>query len=124
LTINLKRAIELIIEKGQKKEKTIIKEFAENDDIKVIDGRYGPYISAMKANYKIPKSRKPEELTLEDCLEIVEQSPATTSKSRFSKSPKIQKKIALVKKLVKKSKATQKKTGTKAVKKPVVKTKK
>ncbi len=119
ITINLSRAIELIIEKGQKKEKTIIKEFAENVDVKVIDGRYGPYISANKANYRIPKDRKPEELTLEDCLEIIDKAPAPSSGSRYSKNTKTVKKPTDAKKPAKiaAKKVIKKKTATKVVKK-------
>jgi DNA topoisomerase I len=118
ITINLNRAIELIIEKGQKKEKTVIKEFLENTDVKVIDGRYGPYISASKSNYRIPKDRKPEELTLEDCLEIIEKAPVPSSGSRYSKNTKTVKKPTSAKKPAKTAaKKVIKKTATKVVKK-------
>jgi DNA topoisomerase I len=120
ITINLKRAIELIIEKGQKKEKTIIKEFAENADIKVIDGRYGPYIAASKSNYRIPKDRKPEDLTLEDCLEIIDKAPAPSSASRYSKNIKTVKKAVSAKKP---SKSPTKKVIKKTAAKKVVKKK-
>jgi DNA topoisomerase-1 len=130
ITVNLKRAIELIIEKGQKKEKAIIKEFAENADVKIIDGRYGPYIAANKSNYRIPKDRKPEELTLEDCLDIIDKSPAPKTGGRFSKNTKTVKKSVIAKKPAKTTaKITAKKVVKKAAakvikKKPVAKTKK
>jgi DNA topoisomerase I len=118
ITINLKRAIELIIEKGQKKEKTIIKEFSENADIKVIDGRYGPYIAANKVNYRIPKDRKPEELSLQDCIDIIDNAPATSTAKRFTKNAKIPKKT-IAKKA---AKTTVKKAGKTAAKKTIIKT--
>jgi DNA topoisomerase-1 len=123
ITVNLKRAIELIIEKGQKKEKTIIKEFTANPDVKIIDGRYGPYIAASKSNYRIPKDRKPEDLTLEDCLEIIDNAPAPSSGSRYSKNTKAVKKPAAAKKQVKATakKDTKATTAKKTVKKAATK---
>jgi DNA topoisomerase-1 len=121
ITVNLSRAIELIIEKGQKKEKTIIKEFAENADIKVIDGRYGPYIAASKANYRIPKDRKPEELTLEDCLDIIEKAPEPSKGSRYSRNTKTTGKTVSAKKPAKKTTKTASKTTAKTATKKVVK---
>ena len=127
ITINLKRAIELIIEKGQKKEKTIIKEFPENVDIKIIDGRYGPYIAASKANYRIPKDRKPEELSLQDCLDIIDNAPAPSAANRFTRNAKTPKKTIAkkaTKTTVKKAgKTVTKKTVKKAAAKKVVKKK-
>jgi DNA topoisomerase-1 len=40
--------------------------------VKVLNGRYGPYIQVGKRNVKIPKGTVPEELTLEDCLKLAE----------------------------------------------------
>ena len=62
-----------IIQNGKKEaSKKIIKEFPENDKVKVLNGRYGPYIQIGKRNVKIPKGTVPEELTLEDCLKLGE----------------------------------------------------
>ena len=43
-------------------------------DVKVLKGRWGAYISIDKKNYKIPKGTKPDELTLEECIKIAENS--------------------------------------------------
>lgn len=73
LTIDDQKVIE-IIENGKKAASSkIIKEFAENDKVKVLNGRYGPYIQIGKRNIKIPKDVKPEELTLEECLKLGEK---------------------------------------------------
>ncbi|MCD4709348.1 MAG: type I DNA topoisomerase, partial [Bacteroidales bacterium] len=61
-TIELERAIEIIIEKRAQEENRNIKQFDEEPGLLILDGRYGPYISFNKKNYRIPKSRKPEEL--------------------------------------------------------------
>ena len=72
MNIQLERAIELITEKRKKEAEKILRSFPENADIKILNGRYGAYISYKKQNYKIPKSKDPKKLTLTDCLSIVE----------------------------------------------------
>jgi DNA topoisomerase-1 len=87
MTIGLERAIELITEKRKKEAEKTIRLFPENADMKILNGRYGAYISYKKQNYKIPKSKDPKELTLKDCLSIVE----TTEPSKPGR--KIRKKV-------------------------------
>jgi len=79
-TIGLDRAIEIIQEKRTEAENRIIKQFEEEPELLVLNGRYGPYISFKKKNYRIPKSRKPQELTLEECREILEKADSRTKK--------------------------------------------
>lgn len=79
-TIEPERAIEIIIEKRAQEENRNIKQFDEEPGLLVLNGRYGPYISFNKKNYRIPKSRKPEELTLEECREIIEKAGSRTKK--------------------------------------------
>lgn len=79
-SINLERAIELIEAKREKDRKAIIKVFDEEPDLRVLNGRWGPYISYKKKNYKIPKKVKAEDLTLEDCLKIIEEAPEPKSR--------------------------------------------
>jgi DNA topoisomerase-1 len=56
------------------KENRNIKQFDEEPDLLILNGRYGPYISFKKKNYRIPKSMTPAELTLEQCREIIEKA--------------------------------------------------
>ena len=79
-TIKPERAIEIIQEKRTQDENRNIKQFDEEPGLLVLNGRYGPYISFKKKNYRIPKSRKPEELTLEECREIIEKAGSRTKK--------------------------------------------
>jgi DNA topoisomerase I len=72
VTLDDKRVGELIVEAKEAAAKKIIREYPENDKVKVLNGRYGPYISIGKRNVKIPKGTVPEELTLEDCLKLGE----------------------------------------------------
>ena len=85
LTINLERAIEVIIEKLDKDSKKLIKEFTKNSDVKILNGRWGAYIAIGKENFKIPKDKKPEDLSLEDCLLIAKQ-PKKPGKKVFRKA--------------------------------------
>ena len=74
MTITAERAIEVIEAKRKREIEKFIKEFPENDKVKVLKGRWGAYIAIEKKNYKIPKGMVPEELTLEDCLRIAKES--------------------------------------------------
>jgi DNA topoisomerase-1 len=79
-TIAEERAIELIINKRNKDQERLIKEFKEDPSVLILKGRYGAYIAKDKKNYRIPKGESPETLTLDDCLEIIknaESKPAT-----------------------------------------------
>jgi len=87
VTIDLDRAIEIIRLKKEKTRQSIIKEFDENKDVKVLKGRYGPYISIQKKNFKIPKGQNPEDLSLEDCIKISED-PQNAPKKRFVRKKK------------------------------------
>ena len=75
-SIDLDRAIVLIESKREKDLNAVIKVFAENQDVKLLNGRWGPYISFKKNNYKIPKSTDASKLTLEDCMKLIEKQPA------------------------------------------------
>ena len=70
LTITRERAIELIAEKRQADKNREIKKF-EAEDILVLNGRFGAYITHAGENYKLPKGTVAESLTLEQCQEII-----------------------------------------------------
>jgi DNA topoisomerase-1 len=72
LTIDDTRVQEIIEEGLQAEANKTIKTFPENENVQVLNGRYGPYIKIGKRNVKIPKDVKPEELTLEECLKLGE----------------------------------------------------
>ncbi|MDP3912399.1 MAG: type I DNA topoisomerase [Bacteroidota bacterium] len=80
-TVELDRAIELIEAKREKDKNAVIKVFDENPEVRLLNGRWGPYISFKKNNYKIPKSTDATKLTLDDCLQLIEKQPAA-KKSR------------------------------------------
>ncbi len=96
--IKLDRAIELIKEKREKDRLKTIKVFEEEPDLQILNGRWGPYISFKKKNYRIPKSTDAEKLTLEQCKDIIEgnkktEKTKTTKKAAARKAkPKSKKK--------------------------------
>ena len=69
--ITLEEAVELIKAQREAEAKKVLKTFDEDPDLKVMNGRYGPYIVYKKQNVKIPKGKDAESLTLEECHEIV-----------------------------------------------------
>ncbi|MCL2501997.1 MAG: DNA topoisomerase I, partial [Bacteroidales bacterium] len=73
-TLNLERAIELLEEARKKAEEKVIKTF-DNEGIKILNGRFGPYIAQEGKNYKIPKGVTPADLTLEAVRDIIQNSP-------------------------------------------------
>ena len=75
-SITLERAIELIHEKesADKAAKEPIKLFPEDTELKVLNGRYGPYIAYKGKNYRIPKGSDPAALTYEEACKIMETS--------------------------------------------------
>ncbi len=72
--ISLERALEVIAAKKLADANRIIQDFGV-DDIQVLNGRYGPYITDKKKNAKIPKDRDPKSLTLEECRALLAAAP-------------------------------------------------
>ena len=72
-TITYERAVELIEEQKRSAAAatTPIKTFVEDANMLIKNGRYGAYIAYNGKNYRIPKSKKAEMLTYEECLKIV-----------------------------------------------------
>lgn len=82
MSISLERAIELDTLKQEEAAKALIKTFAENPEVQLLNGRYGAYLKIGKDNFKLPKDCQPETLTLEACLEIAANQPTKTAKKR------------------------------------------
>ena len=75
-TIGYDRAAELVREQQARAAaaNTPLKTFAEEPELLIKNGRYGPYIAYKGKNYRIPKGTKPEEITLEACMKIIQTS--------------------------------------------------
>ena len=98
--IEIDRAIELIEEKREKDRLKTIKIFKEEPELQILNGRWGPYISYKKKNFRLPKGVNAEELTLENCLKIIKADNKTGSAAKTKK--------AAVKKTTSKIKKTKK----------------
>jgi DNA topoisomerase-1 len=85
MDISLDRAIELIKAKRIEDEKKMIKTFDEQDDMQLLNGRWGPYLKIGKKNFKLPKDVDPEKLSYEECIEISENQPKKTGKRKAPK---------------------------------------
>lgn len=78
--VTIDEAIELIEEKRRQEQQKIVKTFDNDEDLRILNGRYGVYIAYKKKNYKIPKSvTKPAELSYDDCKRIIEEADSDTS---------------------------------------------
>ncbi|MDQ6479077.1 type I DNA topoisomerase [Dyadobacter sp. LHD-138] len=69
------RLVEIIEAKRLSDSNKTIKEFSENPDVKVLNGRYGPYVAFEKRNLKIPKGTEPADLTYAAILQIAADTP-------------------------------------------------
>ena len=80
--ITLEEAVQLIVDKRDAETKKVVKTFAEDADMQILNGRYGIYIAYKKSNYKIPKTvKEPAELTYEECKEIIESQDSAPKKT-------------------------------------------
>lgn len=100
-TIDLNRALEIIKDIDEEKEKSTIKTF-DKEKIQILVGQYGPYIKQGRKNFKIPKGKNAEDLTLEECLEIIEKDSKGSTKRTTTKKSATEKKTT-AKKTTKKS---------------------
>ena len=87
-TVELDRAIELIEEKRKADREKIIQIFEEEEGLSVLNGRWGPYISYNKKNYKIPKTTDPSKLTYKDCKELIKNPINNKAKKTTKKKGK------------------------------------
>jgi DNA topoisomerase-1 len=71
LSITKERALEIIINKRKADAEKVILNFGGDPEIKVLNGRFGAYISKGKENFKIPKDKDAKSLSLEECNAII-----------------------------------------------------
>ena len=85
MSITLEEAIDLIKEKLNAEAQRHIKQFAEEPELEIMNGRFGPYIAYKGSNYKIPKDIVPQDLTLDACHELIKLQENKTTKGRRAK---------------------------------------
>jgi DNA topoisomerase-1 len=102
--IGVNRAVTVIAERKAKGPAraagaSVISELGEHPDdgkpVRVLDGRFGPYVKYDKVNATVPKDENPAELTLERGLELIAARIAKgPAKKRARKKPAAKKKKA------------------------------
>jgi DNA topoisomerase-1 len=78
LEVELDRGLQLLKEKKDKKRgpaeiKNLGQFPGKKSDVRILDGRYGPYIKFGKTNVSIPKGTDPEDITLDKAVEMIKE---------------------------------------------------
>jgi DNA topoisomerase I len=128
-TIDLERALEVVRDKEALEASRTIREFPEQG-IRILKGRFGPYVTDAGRRASVPKGQDPATVTLEQAVKLLDEAPAkkgskkkaAAKKVAAKKAPAKKKAAARKKSTVKKKRATKKK-GT-ARKKPAAGTRK
>ncbi|MHC5062614.1 MAG: type I DNA topoisomerase [Planctomycetota bacterium] len=119
LTIDLKRALELFAQPKQRGRRQaarakVLKALGEHPeskaDVRVLDGRYGPYVSDGKTNATIPKGESPEDMNMDRAVELLTERAAKGPAKKKSRKKAAKKKTT-------KKKAAKKKSSKKATSK-------
>jgi DNA topoisomerase-1 len=122
--ITLDTALALLAQpkKGRGAKSKVLKEFGKhptsNEEVQLLDGRYGPYLKVGKQNLSLPEGLKPDDVDVKKALELISAALGELSK------PKAGKKSAKPKKESKPEKSTETKIakaakGSKAPAKPL-----
>ena len=83
MAITLEEAVEIISQKRKADAQKHMKAFAEEPELEILNGRYGPYLSYKGENFRLPKSIKnPQELTAEECLNIIKAQTEKVKKTK------------------------------------------
>ena len=82
-TITLEKARELYAAKLQAEAEKHIAEFS--DGVKILNGRFGPYITDGAKNAKVPKDTDPKTITHEQALELLKAAPAKAARRRTAR---------------------------------------
>lgn len=81
-SVDLARAIELVELKREKDKNSLLRVFDEDPELRVLNGRWGPYLTYKKSNIRLPKGKKVEDLTFEECMELVSKAPASPKRKK------------------------------------------
>ncbi|MBO4281834.1 MAG: type I DNA topoisomerase [Bacteroidales bacterium] len=73
-TVSVEQAKEVI---RKYEEKNVLRRFEEDTDLRVLKGRFGPYIAYKGSNYKLPKDSDISQLTYTQCTDIVKEGNAS-----------------------------------------------
>jgi DNA topoisomerase-1 len=117
LSIETERAIEVIEAKRKADREKLIRNFDEDSEMQLLNGRWGPYLKVGKLNFRLPKDMDVDKLSYADCVKIVESGPTKSSvregAKTASKAKAAPKKTQSKTSAPKKTKATAKKRSAK-----------
>jgi DNA topoisomerase-1 len=90
--IGINRAVSLLAEKAanrRQRASSVVKELGEHPEgggkVQVLSGRYGPYVKHGKVNATLPKDRDPEQVSLQEAVELI---AAKSAKGPAKKAPR------------------------------------
>lgn len=95
--IGVNRAVTVLAERkakgpGRAASQSVIQELGEHPDdgkpVRVMDGRFGPYVKHDKINATIPKDEDPATLTMERAMSLIEARRAKGPTKKRSRKPK------------------------------------
>ena len=113
MTVTLEESIALIEAKRKQESERLIKAFEEDAALQILNGRFGPYITLNKSNYKIPKDTDPKALTYDECMAIIKQAEENPKPARGKKAPAAKKEPAKKATSSKKASSAKKETAAK-----------
>ena len=90
-TITLEEAIGVIRAKQEADANKLIKDYGA-DNLRLLRGRWGPYLTDGEKNARLPKDREPETISLEEARELIAKAPPP--KRRWGRPAKVAKKVA------------------------------
>ncbi len=117
LEIGINRAVDAIAAKtGGTVAGRSLGDHPDGGEVKVLSGRYGPYLKYGKNNYKLPKQANPDTFTLEEALGIIAEAPAPQKAA--SAKPSARKKTAAKKEVEAEEKPAKPAKAAKTAAKP------
>lgn len=91
-SIELERALEVLAKPAKKRgqrEQKVLKDFGKNPEsgaeLKLLEGRYGPYVTDGSKNASFPKGSNVEEFNLDDAIKLIERNGREPKKKRGRK---------------------------------------
>ena len=86
-TIDLERAIKLVDDKINGVNANLLKTFAEDENVQIINGRFGAYLKSGNLNFKLPKGAKADDISWPDAQQIMEEQMEQATKKAASRKP-------------------------------------
>jgi DNA topoisomerase-1 len=117
-TIGLNRAVSVLAEakSGRGASNSVIKELGEHPadgkPVRVMKGRFGPYVTHNKVNATLPRDSDPEAVTMDEAVPLLESNAAKPKKGKTAKKSTAKK--ATAKKTTAKKAAAKKSSGKKS----------